>query len=97
MPVFEYACRACGKEFADLVTATADVSCPGCGSEEVERKISGFRKGRSEDARIDEAAERLALADDSQTGKRLAEFGQSYDEDLSSVISEMYDQDQEKR
>jgi putative FmdB family regulatory protein len=41
MPLFEYACRDCGREFEAIVTArTADaVRCPACASAAVGRKL----------------------------------------------------------
>jgi putative FmdB family regulatory protein len=44
MPLFEYACRACGERFEALVRrADADRSaCPKCGSKKTERQLSTF-------------------------------------------------------
>jgi putative FmdB family regulatory protein len=41
MPIFEYACKQCGKEFEALVLPTfAAPSCPSCQSTELEKLIS---------------------------------------------------------
>jgi putative FmdB family regulatory protein len=45
MPIYEFACRACGHRFEELVGShvgveIADVRCSECGSEEVERLLS---------------------------------------------------------
>jgi putative FmdB family regulatory protein len=41
MPIFEYACKSCGKEFEALVRPnTAPPSCPACQSAELEKLIS---------------------------------------------------------
>ena len=41
MPIFEYACKQCGKEFEALVLPTiAAPSCPACQSTELEKLIS---------------------------------------------------------
>ncbi len=43
MPIYEYACRACGREFEELVRGPADeaeLACPACGSAELERRLS---------------------------------------------------------
>lgn len=41
MPIFEYACKQCGKEFETLVRAGSEVpSCPSCKSVELEKLIS---------------------------------------------------------
>ncbi len=41
MPTYEYACRACGHEFEQFQSITADPvrTCPKCGKRKVERKI----------------------------------------------------------
>jgi len=41
MPIFEYACKSCGKQFEALVRRTSDAaSCPACKSTELEKLIS---------------------------------------------------------
>jgi putative FmdB family regulatory protein len=41
MPIFEYACKKCGKEFEALVLpTTAAPACPACASSELEKLIS---------------------------------------------------------
>lgn len=41
MPMFEYACKKCGKEFETLVRPnTAAPSCPACQSTELDKLIS---------------------------------------------------------
>ena len=45
MPIYEFQCGSCGHRFEELVgshigTETDDVTCPECGSAEVERLIS---------------------------------------------------------
>ena len=49
MPLYEYRCPDCGHEFEELVSfADADnVACQHCGSDNVERLMSGFCSGRS--------------------------------------------------
>ena len=43
MPVYEYRCRSCGKDFEKYLPRTsADVSCPSCDGTEVMRKLSVF-------------------------------------------------------
>jgi len=44
MPIFEYACNACGHrfEFLKLPAATTVPSCPACQSQNLERLLSGF-------------------------------------------------------
>jgi putative FmdB family regulatory protein len=41
MPIYEYACAACGREFETYVaTATTAVSCPACASARIKRRLS---------------------------------------------------------
>ena len=41
MPIFEYACKKCGKEFEALVLKTTpDPACPTCKNAELEKLIS---------------------------------------------------------
>lgn len=48
MPIYEFSCAGCGKEFEELVGShvgkqETDVRCPECGSEKLERKTtSGY-------------------------------------------------------
>jgi putative FmdB family regulatory protein len=43
MPIYEYRCRACQREFERYVaTAGTAVACPACASGEVMRKLSVF-------------------------------------------------------
>jgi putative FmdB family regulatory protein len=43
MPMYEYRCGGCGREFERYVaTPTAGVTCPACASANVKRKLSLF-------------------------------------------------------
>jgi putative FmdB family regulatory protein len=44
MPIYEYACRACGHRFEHLLlpAARTDPACPECESCDLERLMSGF-------------------------------------------------------
>ena len=43
MPIYEYLCKACNKEFEVLVLSSGDeVRCPECGANDVGRLMSGF-------------------------------------------------------
>jgi putative FmdB family regulatory protein len=42
MPLFDYVCRGCGREFEALVRAGHPPACPACGGADLEQKIAGF-------------------------------------------------------
>ena len=42
MPIYEYACRACGHEFETLVRNSEQPSCTSCTSPDLEKKLSVF-------------------------------------------------------
>lgn len=48
MPIYEYRCGACGREFEELTLsagAAARVRCPACAAEGAERLLSAFAVG----------------------------------------------------
>ncbi len=42
MPLFEYACRACGHRFEYLTRADQRPVCPACAGEDLEKQLSVF-------------------------------------------------------
>lgn len=42
MPMFEYRCNRCGREFERLVIGNREVDCPGCGSADLRKLFSVF-------------------------------------------------------
>lgn len=102
MPIFEFRCAACHKKFATLVGMVAgadEVQCPHCGGKEATRLVSRFIKGRTEDDRVDEIADRLEQTGepDSPTQMRamMKEIGKAMDEDFSDDMEEMFESDME--
>ena len=42
MPIYEYACKQCGREFETLVRSSTVADCPDCHSTNLEKKLSVF-------------------------------------------------------
>lgn len=42
MPIYEYACRDCGREFEALVRSHTVPACPQCHSTELDKRLSVF-------------------------------------------------------
>jgi len=45
MPIYEYHCCSCGKDFETFVWSSRDeekVTCPACGKDDVKRLLSSF-------------------------------------------------------
>lgn len=100
MPIYEYRCADCGKKFSALVGMTAepdDERCPACGGQRTSKLVSRVGKFRSEDARIDEIADRFEVMGepDSPSAMRDAvrEMGKAMDDDLSDEMEEMFESD----
>lgn len=47
MPIYEYACQDCGREFEALVRSNTVPECPGCHSRQLERQLSVFATASS--------------------------------------------------
>jgi putative FmdB family regulatory protein len=50
VPLYEYVCRKCSKQFETLIFGADVPACPACQSAEVERILSVVSVGRSEPA-----------------------------------------------
>lgn len=42
MPIFEYTCNKCGLDFEKLVFGGQKVTCSGCGTQDVKKRLSTF-------------------------------------------------------
>lgn len=52
MPIYEFVCGACGKEFETLVRSSAPMpACPDCHNTDLRKKLSAFNAGSSSAAR----------------------------------------------
>lgn len=101
MPLYEYRCKSCGDKFSELsgiVAGEDSPKCGSCGSHDLEKLVSGFCAGRDEAQRVESAADALERTD---PGDALAvegaitDVGRAMDDDISSEMSEMYEQDRE--
>ena len=75
MPIYEYACRACGHEFELLVRrASPAPACPSCNTPDLERILSGFAVS-SESTRTANVrtAKKKVAADSNRREKRMAD------------------------
>ena len=99
MPLFEFRCLACQKQFTFLTGVIADNSepaCPRCASTQLKKLISRVARGRSDDERMDVLADRLENADmdDPRDLRRFAremgrEMGAETGEDMSDEMEEL--------
>ncbi len=67
MPIYEYECRACGRQFQRLVLnrkEASDPACPGCGGTRVRKLISMTAYHVSERDRIDAYDPKTAARDE---------------------------------
>jgi putative FmdB family regulatory protein len=48
MPIFEYACADCGREFEALVRSDTKPECPGCHGTHLTKQLSVFATAESE-------------------------------------------------
>ena len=59
MPIFDYRCRACAREFEALVIKSSVPACPTCGGEDLEKLVSApALKSDATHGRAMKAAER---------------------------------------
>ncbi len=99
MPLFEYACRACDKRFtwmSGVVASEKPPLCPNCQGADLRKLISRVTRGRSDDARMEQIADRLETQDfdDARGLRRFAremgrEMGAESGEDLSDEMEEL--------
>ncbi len=45
MPIYEYSCRGCGKDFEALLFGSERPVCPACGAKDLEKRFSAFAVG----------------------------------------------------
>ncbi len=100
MPIYEYLCRACGREFGKLILTEADresLACPKCGGRELERLLSRFRAVRSQESRLERLADPSSMAgldenDPASVAKWAKRMGREAGEEMGEDFDEMVDQ-----
>jgi putative FmdB family regulatory protein len=50
MPIYEYACLDCGREFEALIRAGTTAECPQCHSVQLQKKLSVFATANTAEA-----------------------------------------------
>jgi putative FmdB family regulatory protein len=62
VPLYDFHCRACGRDFEALVRPPAAPACPSCQSADLERQLSTFAVSSSERSRQAADAKRKKAA-----------------------------------
>lgn len=82
-----------------MVAEPDDLLCPKCRSPHITKLVSRFRKGRTEDDRLDEIADQVESYGEPDsylsTRKLVREMGQALDDDYSDEMEELYESDLE--
>ena len=100
MPIYEYDCQGCGRRVSVLVRALsgeAAARCPRCGSDALRRLMSRFSTPKSEDARLDAAADpsqfgELDESDPHSVARYVKRMGQEMGEDLGDDLDAAMDE-----
>lgn len=107
MPIYEYRCRECGKSISLLLLGRGEaesVSCPHCGSRQLDRLLSRFATPKSDEARTKAMSDSSLLEDidepDPESSKRTmnlmaAQFGEDAQDEREETLNTPYDEDSE--
>lgn len=100
MPLYEFVCVHCKTRFRKLVGVVANATplqCPKCASAEVNQRISRFARVRSEDDFLDNLADEMESAGDTEDPKVLRrlmrEMGKGLGEDLDEDFEQMMEEE----
>ena len=100
MPIYEYRCLDCGREFSRLILSSADgdsFECPKCQGKRLERLMSRFQAVRSQESRLERLADPSSLAgldenDPASVAKWAKRMGREMGEDLGEDFDQMVDE-----
>jgi putative FmdB family regulatory protein len=100
MPIYEYRCLGCGREFSRLILSSADadsLECPKCKGKRLERLMSRFRAVRSQESRLERLADPSSLAgldenDPASVARWAKKMGREAGEDMGDDFDQMVDE-----
>jgi len=86
MPIYEYECRSCGRQFEFLMLPSTTPACPECRSQELERLLSGFAVStdNTRQSSLTAARRRLARSSDVRD-KKIDEAEHKYEHTFDNV------------
>jgi putative FmdB family regulatory protein len=99
MPAYSYRCSTCQHHFEIYLTyqeyGQAQVHCPNCGGEQVDREIHPVRIARSEESRLESLADPGQLSgieeDPQALGKMMRRMSQELGEEMGPEFDEVVD------
>jgi putative FmdB family regulatory protein len=97
MPEYEYRCLDCHRRFEIFMSYTEygqkQVSCPHCGSTNIQRKIGRIRVAHSSESRLENMADPESLAgledDPRSLGRMMRNMSSELGEDMGSEFNEV--------
>jgi putative FmdB family regulatory protein len=97
MPTYEYRCKTCKTRFEMFLTYTEynqkKVTCPQCGGDQVQRRISRIRFAKSEDRRLEDMVDPSQLDgiedDPKALGRLMRKMGDELGEDAGPEFDEV--------
>ena len=106
MPIYEYDCQSCRKQFSLLILApsTSETpACPNCGSSRLERLMSRFATAQSDEKRMEKLADPSSISGLDENNpvsvarwaKRMGkEMGDEAGEDFDGMVDQAMDEEQ---
>lgn len=102
VPIYEYQCEQCQAKFSlliGMVAAPDEEKCPKCGSHNIKRLVSKFRRLYSEDEKMQKLEDRLDMMGEPSSSQELRdlvrEMGAASDDDCADDMEEMLETDLE--